>query len=109
MSKLLDHRLNVCEGAIGCVNTSLSLLNAFNLMLHLFTSLLSKLLHVAFYELNLGVEVSVPYIGILKLFFKLEIPNFQLVNRSLILLLFFLQILIGICQFRELSSEFGEL
>lgn len=109
VAELADHRLDVGEGPISCIHSTLVLLYCFHLNLHLVARLASKFLHVTAYELYLGVQVLIPLLSVLGPFLKLQVSNFKLVHDTLVLLLALLEESILVGQLTQLPGKLREL
>ena len=109
VAELADHRLDVSEGPISRIDTALVLLNGFHLNLDLIAGLSSKFLHVATYELNLGVQIVVPLLSVLVPFLKLQVSDLKLIHDTLVLLLSLLEESILVGQLAQLLRKLREL
>ena len=101
--------MNVRKGAFCRFFFALFLLHVTHLDLDLLTSLFSQLLHVAFNELDLSIEVSVARMGILELFFELQVSDLELVDLSLELLFALFEGQVGLSELVKLLRELCEL
>lgn len=72
------------------------------------SSLLRQVLHVLFHELNLCVQISVPLVGVLEFFLKLEVLHLKLVNMPFRFLLLVFVFLVGLGQLVQLVLELAE-
>ena len=108
MAELLDHGVNVRKGAFCSLFFALFHLHVAHLYLDLLTCLLSQLLHVAFNELDLSIEVSVACMSILELFFELQVSDLELMDLPLEFLLALFQVQVGLGELVELLRELRE-
>ena len=109
MPELLDHGVNVRKGAVCRLFFPLFHLNVAHLDLDLFTRLLRQLLHVAFDEFDLGIEVSIARMSIFELFFELQVSDLELVHLPLVLFLTFFESQVGLSELVELLRKLRKL
>lgn len=109
MAELLNHRVNVREGALRRLLLSLLHLDVTHLDLNLLTSILRQLLHVPLHKFNLRVQVRVARVSILELFLEFEISHLELMDLPLVLLFAFFEAHVGFGEFVELLRKLSEL